>query len=184
MNSLQPNGLCRRASLIAVSGLFIGFAPLSHADYADIATSKVRAVFDQGVGLHGTVDFGKCVIQAGSDGTTPENKIPARIFSSQHEGYIKDVSVSLDNTRLARLHFDEMISPTFLVRSEDLRITPEIRPGWVIMEFRFSLGTYMEAKVQLSPNLMWTWHCGDSAINITNRFPQADEVSNKSSGEL
>ncbi|KEQ16407.1 hypothetical protein [Endozoicomonas numazuensis] len=171
MNPLQTNGLCRRSSLVAVSSLFISLCPLSHADFADSATTSVEAVFNQGIGLYGTVDLGKCMMRLD---TTNENKIPAKTLSTQQQGHIKDVATSLNNSHIIRMTFDDKTSPTYVVRSENLRITPGDEsggnPGWIIREFRFTKGANMEADIQLSAHESWTWDCSDTAINITNEL--------------
>lgn len=188
MNLLQPDGLCRRASLVALSGLFIGFTPLSHADPADNATKQVEAVFNEGIGLNGTVDLGKCIMRVNPDSSQAEIKNPAQsIFN--HPGSIKDVGISLFNSRLTRLTFDDMPNPTYLVRSEDLIIASDTgdKPGWVIKEFRFTMGTAMQARVQLSGNVSWTWDCADAAITIMNgplQAPPPAAPAEKPTGEL
>lgn len=168
MNLLQPDGLCRRASLVALSGLFIGFTPLSHGDFADDATKHVEAIFNEGIGLNGNVDLGKCIMRVDPNNQA-EMKNPAQsVFN--HPGSIKDVGISLNNSHLVRVTFDDMPNPTYLVRSEDLIITSDTgnKPGWVIREFRFTKGAAMKAKVQLNDSVAWTWDCNDAAVNITN----------------
>ncbi|WP_422139641.1 hypothetical protein [Endozoicomonas sp. ALC020] len=168
MNLLQPDGLCRRASLVALSGLFIGFTPLSHAEFADNATKQVEAVYNEGIGLNGNVDLGKCVMRVNPD-SQAETKNPAQAIFN-HPGSIKDVGISLNKSHLVKVTFDDMQDPTYLVRSEDLIIASDTgnKPGWVIREFRFTKGKAMEARVQLNDSIAWTWDCSDAAVNITN----------------
>ena len=188
MNPLQPNDLCRRASLVAVSSLFIGLCSLSYAEYADEATTSVEAVFNQGIGLYGTVDLGKCMMRLDLNTPTAENKVPAKTLSTRQHGHIRDVATSLNNSHVIRMTFDDKTSPTYVVRSESLRITPGDdsggNPGWIIREFKFTKGMSMEADVQLSAHESWTWDCSDAAINITNELPITPPPSKKPVEEL
>ncbi len=179
MKSPHLKGLCRRTSLIALSGLIFTLSPSTYADYADNASTAVEAVFNQGIGLYGTVDLGKCLMRLDSanpaSGTATENKLPAKTLSSQEQGHIKDVATSLNNSHVIRMTFNDHHYPTYVVRSENLRITHGDdsggNPGWIIREFNFTKGLLMEAHVQLSGHKAWTWDCSDEAITITNELP-------------
>ena len=167
------NDFCREIYFITLLSFSLGMSLTSHAGNADNAYDSIAAAFPQGIGIYGTVELDTCVIK-----TDPMP--PKAVTSDNTRQSVKNVAISLSNANIIRMTIDDSPTPTYILRSHDLRSvdsdTQGVHPGWIIREFRFNKGQLMEAEIQLSGHEVWKFDCSDDAVNITHEIPLTPPV--------